>query len=89
MSKSTLEAVLGNLNLESEFIDTVGSQRDSAKLSFSLEDVLNARCLSLCYPCLASMELPLTYPRMLFYRVHYANRTSAAVRLDTRRKVYS
>ncbi|KAF4760240.1 hypothetical protein HAV15_007610 [Penicillium sp. str.  len=45
MSKSTLEAVLGNLNLESEFIDTVGSQRDSAKLSFSLEDVLNARCL--------------------------------------------
>ncbi|CAI7630777.1 unnamed protein product [Penicillium discolor] len=45
MLKSTLKAVLGNLNLESEFIDTVGSQRDSAKLSFSLEDVLNARCL--------------------------------------------
>ncbi|CAI7628164.1 unnamed protein product, partial [Penicillium crustosum] len=45
MSKSTLKAVLSNLNLKSEFIEAVGSRRDSAKLSFSLEDVLDSRCL--------------------------------------------
>lgn len=35
------------------------------------------------------MELRLTYPRMLFYRVHNANGTIAAVRPDPRREVYS
>lgn len=87
MLKSTLKAVLGHLNLESEFIETVTSLGDDSKVLFSLED-LDSRHLSLSCPCLASIALRLTCPRLLFNRLYYADRTSAAVRLDSRREVH-